>query len=54
MVVNIMLSNDIEILREKLYLAIEQGDEIKIYRLNYELDGLIVEFYKKTYSYYLS
>jgi hypothetical protein len=41
-----MIINDIDMLKQKLYSAIDQGDENSIYNLSVELDSLIVEFYK--------
>lgn len=41
-----MLSSDIEMLKQKLYNAIDQGDESIIYNISVALDDLIVEFYR--------
>ena len=42
----IMIINDIDIMKQKLYNAIEKGDDYSIYEISVELDSLIVEFYK--------
>jgi hypothetical protein len=39
------MSNDIDILKQELYIAMEIGDKGIIYDLSVELDKLIVEFY---------
>lgn len=41
-----MIINDIDIMKQKLYNAIEKGDDYSIYEISVELDSLIVEFYK--------
>lgn len=45
-----MLINDIELLKQELYHAIDSGDESKAYDISVRLDKLIVEFYRTVFS----
>lgn len=45
------MMNDIDILKQELYTAIEIGDKGIIYELSVELDKLIVEFYRMEKNY---
>lgn len=37
---------DIENMKQRLYSAIDHGDDDTVYRISVELDTLIVEYYK--------
>lgn len=41
-----MLLNDIDCLKQKLYCAMDEGDDSAAYDISLKLDILIVEFYK--------
>lgn len=46
-----MLSIDIDLLKQKLYNAIDEDDYNTAYSISTELDVLIVEFYRSNYCY---
>lgn len=45
-----MIQKDIDLVRQELNKAIEQGDKDVIYNLSTKLDILIVQYYREYYS----